>query len=347
VQSDIKRILAFSTISQIGYMMLGLGVGAFSLGIFHFFTHAFYKALLFLAAGTVIHSLHGEQNVFNMGGLRKSMPGVYLVMLVGAASLAGIPLTSGFFSKDAVLWNALTTSHGHMLLYAAGVLTSLLTAIYAFRLVFLVFAGEPRKDIHVHAPHGVLVWPLYILAAFALLIGFINVPHAFPKWEHYFHGVFGHYQLEAGTDSTKEFLAMIASGVLALFGAGIAWMLYNPKRALAIKTPMTVVAPGLIETSTPAPYRAGIANALFHGWFIDRLYDRVFVRGYIGVTRVFAWIDEVLVDGLFEATSVTVQLFHGFFVTLQNGRLSRYALMMLFGAVGVAAIIFFVVPRGM
>lgn len=347
VQTDIKRILAYSTISQIGYMILGLGVGAFSLGVFHFFTHAFYKALLFLAAGTVIHSLHGEQNIFNMGGLRKTMPGVYLAMLAGAASLAGIPLTAGFFSKDAILWSTATTQYGHTGLYAIGLLTALLTAVYSFRLIFLVFAGEPRKEIHVHAPRGVLVWPLYILAFFALFVGFMNVPHLFLGWEKFFHETFRNYQAAPSLNATKEMIAMVVSGIIALAGAGIAWVLYGPKRAAAIRTPMTVVEPGSIETSTPAPYRAGISNALFHGWLIDRLYDRVLVRGYIAGTRALAWMDEVLVDGMIEAASVTLQLFHGFFVTMQNGRLSRYAVMMLFGAVGVAAILFFVIPRGM
>lgn len=342
VQTDIKRILAYSTISQIGYMVLALGVGAFSLGLFHFFTHAFYKALLFLAAGTVIHSLHGEQNVLNMGGLRKRMPGTYWSMLAGAAALAGIPLTSGFFSKDAVLWSTLTTQYGSAILYGVGLLTSLLTGVYAFRLIFLVFHGEPRSAAPFHAPHGVLVWPLYILTFFALFAGFINIPHLYPAWERFLQRVFGSLQAHASTNFGGEVIAMLVSSLIAMAGAAVAWFLYGPKRAAALQTPATAMEPALIQTDTPAPYRSGLANVMFHGWKMDRFYHVALVRPFSAASRAFAWIDETLIDGLFDAASVILQLFHGFFVTLQNARISRYAMMMLFGAVGLCAIIFYV-----
>ena len=346
VQSDIKRILAYSTISQIGYMILALGVGAFSFGLFHFFTHAFYKALLFLSAGTVIHALHGEQNVYNMGGLKSKIPSVYWIMLIGSAALAGIPLTSGFFSKDAILWAAFSSPYGNKALYGAGLLTALLTAIYSFRLMFLVFHGSPRKDIHVHEPHGTLVWPLAALAIPALLIGFLNVPIVWTAWEHFFAGSLP--PLHAGEEHhhavSAELMAIGASALIALAGACIAWALFNPAKPKAMQTPKTAIAPGDIQTDTPSPFQSIFANFLFHGWWIDRLYTAALVRPYVLLTKVIGWIDAVIIDGIFEVGNVTIQLFHGFFVTMQNSRLSRYATVMFVGAVTLTAIIIFVYP---
>src|SRR6185369_13684456 len=153
VQNDIKRVLAYSTVSQLGYMFLAMGVGAFSAGIFHLYTHAFFKALLFLGSGAVIHALHGEQDIRNMGGLRKELPITYWTFLIGAIAIAGVPPLAGFFSKDEILFE--TLSHGHWILWLVGALTSLLTATYMFRLVFLTFHGERRQaaDAHGHDAH--------------------------------------------------------------------------------------------------------------------------------------------------------------------------------------------------
>jgi NADH-quinone oxidoreductase subunit L len=342
VQTDIKRILAYSTISQIGYMILGLGVGAFSLGEFHFFTHAFYKALLFLAAGTVIHSLHGEQNIFNMGGLRKSLKGTYLAFLAGAASLAGVPLiTAGFFSKDAILWNALTTRYGSAPLYGLALATAFLTAVYTFRLVFIVFFGAPRKEHHAHAPTRLLILPLYVLAAFAIVAGYLNIPAAFgvtPWWEHFFNPVFGDWQAETLVhEHSKELLAATASGLLALAGIGIAWVLYGPGAARVIPAP--AIEPGEIQNETQRPFRSPIANFLFSGWMMDRLYMVVFVRGFRKVSALSKWVDELPVDGFYEFAATVVRGLHSLLLFFQNGRISRYALVMLFGAAAITSLL--------
>jgi NADH-quinone oxidoreductase subunit L len=341
VQTDIKRILAYSTISQIGYMFLGLGVGAWSLAVFHFFTHAFYKALLFMAAGTVIHSLHNEQNIYNMGGLRTKLKGTYLAFLAGAASLAGIPfITAGFYSKDAILWNTLSTKWGSPVIYGIAMLTALMTAIYSFRLIFVVFHGTPRKDIHVHLPDRLLTWPLYILAFFAIVAGFLNLPIVFgvtPIWEHSFARVFGEWQAEPLIHShAVEWMALLGSGVLALGGAGIAWLLYSPAKA-----PMPEPAGDIatVENNTPAPYKAVWANFLFHGWKMDGFYNKTFVRGFRITSGVIAWIDRVFVDGIFEAIQAIVRGFHALVIFFQNGRVSRYAMVMLFGAVAIITIL--------
>ena len=187
VQNDIKRVLAYSTVSQLGYMFLAMGVGAFGAGIFHLFTHAFFKALLFLGSGAVIHALHGEQDLRHMGGLRKELPMTYWTFLIGAVAIAGVPGLAGFFSKDEILWR--TFEGGHQVLFAVGLLTSLLTAIYMFRLVFLAFHGEyrgvapgphagARPRHHLHDAPWPMAVPLVVLALGSVLAGYIGVPAA-------------------------------------------------------------------------------------------------------------------------------------------------------------------------
>lgn len=341
VQSDIKRILAFSTISQIGYMILALGVGAFSLGLFHFFTHAFYKALLFLAAGSVIHALHGEQNVYKMGGLKKHLPGVFWATLIGAIALAGIPLTSGFFSKDAILWSTLTTERGSAILYGIGLLTSLLTAIYSARFISLVFLGKSRAAHHVHAPSSRQKWPLYILAVFALFAGFLNIPGLL-HWEHYFQPHFGNWAFEASHNLTTEIIAAVVSAILAFAGWFIGYTLFGPRKVDQGRIiPASAGDPAAIEVESTVPYKSGAANFLYRAWDFDRLYAATIQRPYRSISKIFAWVDEYLIDGIYEAGAVILQLFHGFFVTLQNARVGRYAVVMLFGAALIGIIITF------
>lgn len=341
VQSDIKRILAFSTISQIGYMMLALGVGAFSLGLFHFFTHAFFKALLFLSAGSIIHALHGEQNIYKMGGLRKELPKVFIVTVAGAIALAGIPLTSGFFSKDAILWSALTSEHGNILLYAVGLLTALLTAIYSARLIYVVFLGSPRTDYNLHMPSARQMWPLYILAVFALFAGLLNIPGLL-HWEHYFQPQFGEWASESSHNLVGELIAAAVSAALAIAGWFIGAALFSPKRMLEGRIlPEPAIDPKAIQIETAAPYRSSAANFLYRAWDFDHLYSTVITRPYRSTSKVLAWLDEYILDGIFEAGSVILQLFHGFFVTLQNGRVGRYAAVMLFGAALIAVLVTF------
>lgn len=339
VQSDIKRILAFSTISQIGYMMLALGVGAFSLGVFHFFTHAFFKALLFLAAGSVIHSMHGEQNIFKMGGLRKELPGVFLATVAGAIALAGIPLTSGFFSKDAILWSTLTTDNGNIILYIIGLVTAFLTAVYSARLIYVVFLGEARHSVHVHVPGIRQKGPLYVLAVFALFTGFLNIPGLL-NWEHFYHAHFGEWISEPSHNLSMELVMAAVSGILAILGWFLGATLFGSKRIEAGKIlPAPAMDPTEIQIASPAPYKSGLANFLYRAWDFDRLYGAVIQGPYRSTSKVLAWLDEYLVDGIYEAGSVILQLFHGFFVTLQNARTGRYAAMMLLGAAVIAVIV--------
>src|SRR5467141_918914 len=180
VQTDIKRVLAYSTVSQLGYMFLACGVGAFSAGIFHLMTHAFFKALLFLAAGSVIHAMGGEQDMRHMGGLSKKIKGTYWTMLMATLAIAGAPLFAGFFSKDAMLFSAFTVGgNGGHVLYAIGLLTALLTSFYMFRLIFLTFHGKQRYDehhVHVHESPWTMLGPLLILAVLSIVGGWVAAP---------------------------------------------------------------------------------------------------------------------------------------------------------------------------
>ena len=255
-------------------------------------------------------------------------------------------ITAGFYSKDAILWHSLSTRFGSPVIYGLAMLTALLTAIYSFRLIYVVFHGKPRKDIHVHQPDGLLTYPLYILAFFAVFAGFLNTPIVFgitPVWEHAFAPIFGDWQARSLIHShAAEWVAILGSGVLAVGGAAIAWVVYGPS-----KKPLPEPAGdiGAIENSTPVPFRAGWANFLFHGWKMDAAYMRIFVRGYRIVAGMIAWIDRVFVDGIFELLQAIVRGLHALVIFFQNGRVSRYALVMLFGAVAIVAILLFGTQR--
>src|SRR5215475_2087969 len=218
VQTDIKRVLAYSTVSQLGYMFLGCGVGAFSAGIFHLMTHAFFKALLFLAAGSVIHAMGGEQDMNKMGGLSKAIRWTYRTMLTATLAIAGIPLFAGFFSKDAILFAAFQSTTGGRILYAFGLLTALLTAFYMFRLIFLTFHGKQRYDehhVHVHESPKNMTVPLMILAFLSLTGGWFALPALFGGKDYFadfLSPVFGATEAAAGEGSAslEHILSVVA-----------------------------------------------------------------------------------------------------------------------------------------
>jgi NADH-quinone oxidoreductase subunit L len=301
-QHDIKRILAYSTISQIGYMFLALGVGAWSSGIFHLMTHAFFKALLFLGAGAVIHCLHHEHNIFKMGGLRTRLPVVFWSFLIGAAALAALPLTSGFFSKDPILLSAFEVHGVGPWLWAGGVLGALLTAIYSFRLVFVVFYGEAQTE-----PDKTLgwrmAWPLSILCALALFGGWITLPltSVFPA---------------SGDHHPSLIIEAISIGV-PVIGVLVAWLVYY-KRSLNI-TPLT-------DSSVGATAR----QFWYSGWGIDKLYDTLLVRPYVGLTHLLKgeWV-----DNFYHGIVQLCQSMHSTLSRTQNGQLRWYATSMVIGMI--------------
>jgi len=291
VQVDFKRILAYSTISQLGYMFLAVGVGAYSAGIFHFMTHAFFKALLFLAAGSVMHGLAGELDIRRMGQLKEKMPITFWTFLLAALAIAGIPGFSGFFSKDEILWNAFSSPKGHTLLWLIGLITAGMTAFYMFRLCFMAFFGRFRGDHevfhHAHESPPIMTIPMIVLAVLSVIGGYVGIPHVLGG-HNYFHEflspVFKIYEnLPHGEGSEKlELLLMALSVAVALFGIFLAFNLYlrNPE------------LPKKLSEKWAKAYKI-----LWNKYYVDEIYGFIFVEGSKGFGRIL-WhnFDEAVID---------------------------------------------------
>ncbi len=288
VQNDIKRVLAYSTISQLGYMFLGVGVGAYSAGIFHLMTHAFFKALLFLGAGSVMHALSGELNLQKMGGLRKKMPRTYWSFLIATLAICGVPGFSGFFSKDEILWQAFSSGHGHWGLWLVGVLGAGLTAFYMFRVVFLAFFGESRSEHKPHESPGVMTIPLMILAVLALVGGYVGVPEVLKghnQFHHFLATVFGGHTETAHTahhSAGLELGLMLISVAVALAGIFIAYLMY-------IRHPES---PKALAKRFPRLY-----NLLLNKYYVDEIYQAVFVRNLLRLNNILGRFDLGIIDG--------------------------------------------------
>ena len=338
VQTDIKKVLAYSTVSQLGYMFLACGVGAFSAGIFHLMTHAFFKALLFLAAGSVIHAMGGEQDMNRMGGLSKKIRLTYGTMLVATFAIAGIPIFAGFFSKDAILFAAFQSRSGGSILYAFGLLTALLTAFYMFRLIFLTFGGAPRFDehhVHVHESPWSMLGPLVILAVLSTIGGWFALPAFFqgPDYFANFLGpVFGgHESAEAAGEIAAHQLELILAGVAvgtALTGLGVAYWLY-------LKRPEKTK--GLAKSLKPA------YKTLLNKYYVDELYAAVVVKPLLWISTNVLWktADVAGIDGAVNGIADgTTAIGDGVRYT-QSGNTRSYAVWVVVGAMVVIAIIFF------
>ena len=308
VQDDVKKVLAYSTVSQLGYMFLAMGVGAYGAGIFHLVTHAFFKAGLFLAAGSVIHGMDGEQDMRKMGGLARRMPQTFATWIVFALALAGCPFLAGFFSKDEILWQAFSSRHGHWALWLVGTMVAGLTAFYTFRQVFLIFAGECRADAskqhHLHESPAVMTIPLWLLAAGAIGAGYLGVPealgdptgipHLVDAWLAPVLG--GPHATVAGPPHHAPHLALVLMAVsVGVAGTGVlvAWLAYGR---------------GVLH---PAAWRAAFGGVPYRvlraGYGVDAFYQAVFVRGTIGLGRVLAWIDGRVIDGIVHAAAAIVR----------------------------------------
>ena len=343
VNNDIKRILAYSTISQLGLMMVGLGAGAYSAGAFHLMTHAFFKALLFLCAGSVIHSIH-IQDIQKMGGLFNKMKITGTTFIIAALAIAGVPPLAGFWSKDEILSELL--KGGHPALFAIALLTSLMTAFYMFRLIFLVLFGKPRSELHAHESPNVMTIPLSILAVFSIFIGFIGSPfmnHAFQNFI-YFGDV---HTMEA---IEPDYFAMGLSTAVGLLGIGLAYLFYilnNKILSQAIRAKFSL-----------------LYDALSNKYYSDEIYEFLFIkpclrladlsfkfdlgvidgavngaaRVTMAISRVKSWVDIHVVDFsvnlvaiLTGFTSLTVRRIH-------TGRVQNYLLIAFFGLVLIIVI---------
>lgn len=323
MQRDIKRILAYSTISQIGYMFLALGVGAWSAAVFHLMTHAFFKALLFLAAGTVILSLHHEHDIFRMGAMRRRLPVAFLSFLVGSAALTALPFTSGFYSKDEILLAALAHPQYGMLLWSGGVLGAFLTALYSFRLVFVVFFGS---DHHAHNTHEgdqthdavventspAMFFPLLILGVLSLLGGLIHVPVDAV----FAHGA-GHEEAHA---SQLIHTVMI---MVPVFGVIISWVLYGSK-------PYEKAGQHTRKRLLESSLGGFLSRFWFSGWGMDTLYQFVFVRPFVALAQVNR---KDVIDLLYSWVALVARVGNSAVVMTQTGNLRWYAISLVGGLV--------------
>ncbi len=337
VQTDIKRVLAYSTVSQLGYMFLACGVGAFSAGIFHLMTHAFFKALLFLAAGSVIHAMGGEQDMRKMGGLGPKIPWTYGTMLMATLAIAGIPFFSGFFSKDAILFAAFNMAGGHPL-YAIGLLTALLTAFYMFRLLFLTFGGAPRYDehhVHVHESPWSMLGPLVVLAVLSVIGGWVALPALFAGGTDYFAAfltpIFGQGEtLDAAGEVAAHQLELILAGVAvasALTGLGVAFWLY-------------IRQPGKPEAL--AKSMKGAYTTLLNKYYVDELYAAVIVNPLMWLSTNVFWkaADVVAIDGTVNGIADTATAIGDSVRHTQSGNTRSYAVWVVIGALVIIAAIF-------
>jgi NADH-quinone oxidoreductase subunit L len=323
VQTDIKRVLAYSTISQLGYMFAAVGLGAYAAGIFHLVTHAFFKALLFLGAGSVIHALGGEQDLRKMGGLAPKMVTTALTMAIGAAGLAGLPGLAGFFSKDEILASAF--AGGHRLLWALLLLGAFLTAFYSFRLLFLAFFGGPRmpREVahHVHESPAVMTVPLAVLALLTVTAGWaLGVPsEQGTRFARFLAPVFP--LPEAAHSGFVTFVLLMLNVVVATAGIVLAWFMY-------MSAP---VRPERIGRPRP-PIQALLLNA----YYVDALYDRAIVRPLLALSTYMARVVDLgVVDGLVNLAGRAILAGAAGFRRAQTGYVVNYALAMLVGAVAL------------
>ncbi|MBA2298512.1 MAG: NADH-quinone oxidoreductase subunit L, partial [Actinobacteria bacterium] len=331
VQTDIKRVIAYSTMSQIGYMFLGVGLGAYGSGMFHLMTHAFFKALLFMAAGLVIHHLAGEQDIRQMGGVRGVMPKTFAAFLVGSLALVGIPPLSGFFSKDSILAAALASGGYGQVLFAAGLAGALLTGLYTFRLFFVVFLGEASPLVRQHAGgkgdapgrgRGEGPWtmtvPVAVLAVLAVVGGWIQIAgvwHPFGDWLH----VVAEPLVEPSV--TQDYVASALAVGLGLLGIAIAWTFY-------------------VARTRELPRAAAARDVLEHKLYFDELYDALFYRTAVWISGIWRrWIEEPLIGGSIRGVGLSARRAGGALGEAQTGYLRSYALAIA-AAVAVLVVVF-------
>jgi NADH-quinone oxidoreductase subunit L len=331
VQTDIKRTLAYSTISQLGYMFLACGVGAFGAGMFHLMTHAFFKALLFLGAGSVMHAMSGEQDMRRMGGLRRMIPWTYSTMFVATLAISGTPGFSGFFSKEEILLAARTGPYANPVIYAVGVFTAGLTALYMFRLLFLTFHGAPRfdpKKTHVHESPRVMLVPLVVLAVLSLAGGWWAAPHlvgGLNYFDNFVKPVFAAGETSSSTEpytGTGQLIATVFGPpvIAAFIGFLLAWWVY-------LRSPET---PRRLAERFHALYRLLVGK-----YFIDELYAAVIVRPLLWVSTNFLWhtVDEETIDGLVNGVAHEAGEFGDRLRHLNSGNTRSYAAWVILGAV--------------
>ncbi len=326
-QWDIKRVLAYSTVSQIGYMFLALGVGAWSAAIFHFMTHAFFKALLFLGAGIVINACHHEHNIFKMGGLWKELPVAFWTFLIAGCSLAGLPLiTAGFYSKGLIIWETRAAEHGDLTLWILAVIGVLLTSLYTFRLIFVAFFGEAKTHVE-HKPGYSMKVPCIVLAVLSIVGGFVETPrflgdiHAFTD--------FLHSALPAVVEGRAAGMSELGSEL---------WVTLAFVIGLVVSYYLYIVKPSLVESITGPAICKALHRFWFSDWGMDWLYDHLFVRPVV-------WLAQIdrndIVDSFYDGVALISQAFYHGLRTTETGRVRWYAAGIVLGSIIFVAIVLF------
>lgn len=323
-QTDIKRVVAYSTVSQLGYMIMACGLGAYASGMYHLLTHGAFKALLFLGCGSVIIALHHEQDMRHMGGLKDKLPITYWTFVVGSLALSGFPLTAGFFSKDDILASAWSSGELGQALTILGLLTALLTAFYSFRLVFVVFWGpshvDPHLAAHIHEPSQTMTRPLLILAVLSVLTGYFGIPS-------FLEPVFSTQQEAVVHHGADGFMIMLAATAMGLLGIAAAYYVY-------------VMNPGLPERL--AGRWRGLYEASLNKWYVDELYDHLFVRPtFSAASALWKRIDVDVIDGAVNGIARTIAWGGWLLRLIQSGQTQHYALAMALGIVILTASLMF------
>jgi len=340
-QNDIKRVLAYSTVSQLGYMFTACGVAAFSAGIFHLMTHAFFKALLFLGSGSVIHAMAGQQDMRYMGGLKKRMPITFWTFLIATLAITGIPGLSGFFSKDEILWKSFSSDYGSIWIWLIGLITAGMTAFYMFRLVFLTFYGEERMDSHtrehLHESPKVMTVPLSILAVLSVIGGYVGIPHILggdnrfekflePVMKGVHHSVEGEHALaSAAHDGSTELILMVGSVVLVALFIYLAYHFYIKNIAAAGKLRQRF---------------SGLHKIIYGKYFVDELYNAVIVQPLV-VGSKFLWkiFDVLIIDGFINGMAVIIGDMSTGLRPAQSGILRTYTTIFLVGVIVILGIV--------
>jgi len=337
-QNDIKRVLAYSTVSQLGYMFLACGVAAFTAGIFHLMTHAYFKALLFLGSGAVIHAMSSEQDIRKMGGLRKYLPVTYWTFLLATLAISGIPGFSGFFSKDEILWKSFSSQFGHPIFWVIGFITAGLTAFYMFRLVYLTFHGQERMDehtkAHLHEAPKSMTVPLVVLAVLAVIGGWVGIPHVLGFTNHFerwmepvmsqgARSAESHALAAAGGHAGVEIALMVASVALVLIAIFLARMFYNKRPELATNFREKL---------------SGIHRILLNKYYVDEIYGAILVRPVVYLS-LFLWkiVDVVFIDGLINGLATAYSDVSQYCRSVQTGRVRSYATLFVIGVVVLVA----------
>jgi len=331
VQNDIKRIIAYSTISQLGYMFLACGVGGYTAGVFHLYTHAFFKALLFLCAGSVMHAMAGELDLHKMGGLKKYMPVTYWTMLIASLSIAGVPGLAGFFSKDEILWLAYSSHNpAGKLVWAIGTFVAFLTAFYSFRLIFLTFHGKFRgtheQEHHLHESPKAMTIPLMLLCVGAVASGWVGIPEVLgggANFTEFMKPVLGHPEAH-GTHS-EEWMVMIVSIIAGFSGIGLAAFMYLKRTDLPVKL---------------AAQFSGVHKFLFNKYYIDELYSFILIRPTIWIAKniLIGITDARMIEAVVNGVPAAIGGLSRGLRKVQTGLLHHYATIMALGVLVITAL---------